>query len=401
MTDADGVARVHVVALATLFPDASRPNFGIFVERSLVALARQPGISLTVVAPIGVPPWPMSRHPAYSATADVPMTEKWHNLPVHRPRFTLIPRIARRNATAVARAAHPVIARLKQRGEADVLSAQFFWPDGPAAAQIADDLGLPFSVKARGSDINLWGRHPKTADLVRDAAAQADGLLAVSQAMKDDMGLVGLATDKVEVHHTGLDADRFRPLDRGLARSHWGIAPGQRIVLSVGGLIARKGQDLVMQALTHLPDDVIYLLAGDGPDRAAYARLAQQIGVASRVRFLGPVANDELPVLYAAADVMALPSASEGLANAWVEALACGVPLVLGDIAPAHELLTGLPADAGRITMRTGEAIAMAISATLASLPDRDQLAARVRGRFDWESHGAQLARHLRRLAGK
>lgn len=401
MSDADP-APIHVVALSTLFPDATRLTFGIFVERSMAALSRQPGVTLTVIAPVGVPPWPVPRHPRYAAMASLPDHEVWNGLSVHRPRFLLVPGVPRRNAAAVARAVLPIISRLYRNGRADVLSAQFFWPDGPAAARIASTVGLPWSVKARGSDVNLWGRHGATADLVRDAASQASGVLSVSQALRDDMAAAGMDTSRVEIHYTGLDSSRFRPINRDEARRRWAIAADQRVILSVGALTERKGQALVMAAMAALPPDCLYILAGDGPDKEAYARLARGLGIEERVRFIGSVAHDELPSLYAAADVMALPSISEGLANAWVEALACGVPLVLSDIAPAHELLAGDQDEAaGQIAARNPDAIATAIQVALANPPDRDTLAARTHKWFDWDRHGQELARHLRRIAGK
>src|SRR3546814_4584676 len=73
---------------------------------------------------------------------------------------------------------------------------------------------------------------------------------------------------------------------------------------------------------------------------ARYRALARAHGVEQRVHFLGPVANAELPELYRAADAVVMPSASEGLANAWVEALACGTPIVISDAGGAAELVT-------------------------------------------------------------
>lgn len=398
----DRLAPIHVVALSTLFPDNSRPNFGIFVERSLAALAAQPEVALTVIAPVGVPPWPLSRHSSYAALAKLPKREVWRGLTVHRPRFTLLPGRARRNAAAVARAVMPIISELAHGGRADVLSAQFFWPDGPAAEIVARALELPWSVKARGSDVNLWGTHSATADLVQSAARSANGVLSVSAALRDDMAAAGMSTDGVEIHYTGLDAARFRPLDRDSARAAWSVAPDQRMILSVGALTERKGQALVIEALTLLPANHIYVMAGNGPDHDTLAALAARMGMAERVRFAGPVAHDDLPQLYAAADVMVLPSASEGLANAWVEALGCGVPLVLGDIPPAHELMSGdTDGTAGRIAVRRPAPLAEAIAAVLANPPDRERLSRRTHARFDWSRHGAQLAAHLARIAGR
>ena len=78
---------LRVLTLSTLFPDAARPNFGVFVERQTLGLAAHPGVALTAVAPVGLPPWPLSRHPRYRALASLPMRETWKDIDVHRPRF--------------------------------------------------------------------------------------------------------------------------------------------------------------------------------------------------------------------------------------------------------------------------------------------------------------------------
>lgn len=391
------VRTVHCGIVSTLFPDATRPNFSIFVERSMAALARQPGIDLTIIAPVGIPPWPLSLHPRYRPLRALPETEQWHGLTVHRPRFTLIPRMAGRNAGAVARAVMPVASALAAEGQLDVLQAQFFWPDGPATQWVASALNIPYSVKARGSDISLWAQRPAIAPHIISAAMGADGVLAVANSLRDDIVALGIPAERIGVHHTGIDPDRFRPLDRDTARARWTIAAGQQMVLSVGALTRRKGQSLVLEAMRALPDNILYCIAGGGEDAALLTRLAAAAGLTERVRMLGTVAHDDLPSLYAAADVMALASESEGLANVWVEALACGVPLVLTDIPPSHDAVIG--PDCGRVVARDPAAIATGIAAVLASPADRATLSAQTHARFDWQRHGAELADHLRAIA--
>jgi glycosyltransferase involved in cell wall biosynthesis len=105
---------------------------------------------------------------------------------------------------------------------------------------------------------------------------------------------------------------------------------------------------------------------------------------------LGSLDHTLLPVVLSAADAMVLPSASEGLANAWVEALACGCPLVITDAGGAAELLTR--PEAGRVVPREADAIANAVNALLADPPDRDAVAATVE-RFSWPAHAEALDR--------
>ena len=385
---------LRVLSIATLFPDAARPNFGLFVEKSLRALAAQPGIELTVVAPVGLPPFPLSLHRRYRALRDLPATEDWNGLTLLRPRFTLIPRIgARFNPARVVRA---TLSAIGARAF-DVVDAQFFYPDGPAAMRVADTLGLPFSAKARGADISHFGHAPATAPKLLAAANRATGLLAVSASMRGEMAAIGIDTAKVAVHYTGIDTARFSPGDRTAARAalKMGDTP---TILTVGALIARKGQALVIEALPALPG-VHYWLAGAGEEEGRYRALAQKLGVDTRVHFMGPVANADLPQLYRAADAVVMPSVSEGLANAWVEALACGTPIVISDAGGASELVSSPVA--GRIVERTPEAIAEAVQAILANPPSPPDVAASLGGRFDWDRNGRELAAHLRRCAGR
>lgn len=384
---------LRVLSIATLFPDSARPNFGLFVEKSLRALAAQPGIDLTIAAPIGLPPFPLSLHPRYRALRALPRKEEWNGLTVHRPRFTLIPRIgARFNPGAIARAVLPIA-----RGSAfDVVDAQFFYPDGPAAMRVAGALGLPYSVKARGADISHFGHDPATRPQLLAAAQGAAGLLAVSDAMRRDMAAIGIDPAKTMVHYTGIDSARFSPGDRAAARAALGMG-NEPALLTVGALIARKGQALVIEALPMLPG-VHYWLAGAGEEEARYRALAARLGVTEHVHFMGPVANADLPQLYRAADAVVMPSVSEGLANAWVEAIVCGTPIVISDAGGAAELVTSPVA--GRIIDRTPEAIADAVRAILAAPPQPADVAASLAGRFDWDRNGRELAEHLRRCAG-
>jgi len=387
---------LRVLTLSTLFPDATRPNFGVFVERQTRELASRAGVELTVIAPVGLPPWPLSLHPRYRALAALPAQDQWRGLEVHRPRFPIVPAIGGRlHPTLMTRAVLPLVRRLHRQRPFDVIDASFFFPDGPVAHRLSAELGLPYSVKARGADIHHWGRDPGTAAMVCEAADHAAGLLAVSAAMKADMAALGIAPDGIRVHYTGVDLDRFALADRAKAKADKGLAGP--VIATLGALIPRKGQALVIEAMVGLPDATL-LLFGDGPDRAALEAQTRSLGLGARVRFLGSVPHADLPGWLAASDVMALPSASEGLANAWVEALACGTPLVISEAGGARELIDR--PEAGRIVPREAEAIRAAIADLLASPPDRATVRETAQ-RFTWTANGDALLAHLRACAGK
>jgi teichuronic acid biosynthesis glycosyltransferase TuaC len=345
-----------------------------------------------------LPPLALGR---YRPLADLPPVADEGGITVHRPHFTLIPRIgARRNAAAIARAVLPLVHRIHGETPIDMLDAQFFFPDGPAAAAIARKTGLPLSIKARGSDISFWGEQEFARLQMLDAAQAATGLLAVSQDLAGQMAAMGMDAAKITVHYTGLDRDRFRPLGhtqlrRRLSEEFGFLMPDNvPLIACVGALIERKGQGIAIAALRDVPGARL-VLVGKGEDETRLRALAASEGVADRVHFAGSIDHDLMPLILSAADVMVLPTVAEGLANAWVESLACGTPVVTSDVGGARELITG--DIAGRLVERTPAAVAAGINAVLNNPPPRETVAA-LTDAFSWDANAAALAAHYQRL---
>lgn len=130
--------------------------------------------------------------------------------------------------------------------------------------------------------------------LERSAYHACTALVAISQALADQLvAEMDVPRDKIAVVPNGVDTRRFDPA-RVNARRCAGV-------LFVGSLASWQGLDTLLRALVDVPMEVT--IAGDGPERAALGALAEQLGIASRVRFLGRVAPDDVPALMAGADV--------------------------------------------------------------------------------------------------
>jgi teichuronic acid biosynthesis glycosyltransferase TuaC len=384
---------IRVLTLSSLFPDEKRPVFGPFVEKQTLGLAAHPEVELQVIAPIGIPPWPLSLHPHYGDLRALPERETWNGLTIHRPRFYHIPATQGRfDAPQMARALLPDLRRLKQNFDFDIIDAEFFFPDGPAAVALGRALSVPVSVKARGSDIHFWGRNAPTAAQVVNAGCAAQGLLAVSAALKSDMIAMGMPADRITVHYTGVDLDKFQPLDRAKTKATLGIEGP--LIACVGALNANKGQILLVEALPNLPTAQLVLI-GKGDMREALANRAEMLGVADRVIFTGSIGPDRIATWLGASDVMALPSASEGLANVWLEALASGTPVVTCNVGGAAEVID--TEAAGVLVDRTSDAFAEAINRILAKPPGQDAVRATAT-RFTWSRNTTTLFDHLSRL---
>ena len=270
---------LRVLTLSTLFPDHSRSGFGGFVERQTLGLAAHPDVDVRVVAPIAVPPTACARrHPAYREISELPAHETWKGLHVYRPQFPTLPMIGGRiNPWSIWWTLLPLLDEVRQEFQFDVIDAEFFFPDGPAAVRLGRRYGVPVSIKARGSDIHLWGNMAASRRMIVAAGREADGLLAVSAALRDDMIAMGMPGDRVTVHHTGVDHSAFCPRDRAAAKAALGVEG--LLVVTAGNLIALKGQALLIEAIRALPAATL-LIAGHGPDHDTLA--AQIAGVNSR-----------------------------------------------------------------------------------------------------------------------
>ncbi len=373
---------------STLFPNPTQPNHGVFVENRLRHLLAAGQAKATVLAPV-------VRFPGRSVHA--PLEERRHGLRVLHPRWVSVPAIGMRVAPwLLYRAAARALARLLAQGERfDVIDAHYFYPDGVAATWLGRRFGLPVVITARGSDITQFPDYPAPRRMILQAAREAAAVITVSGGLRDALVALGADPGKITVLRNGVDLSVFRPLDRVAARRTLGIEG--RTLVSVGALIARKGHELTIDALTHLPGWRL-VIAGQGPERARLEARAARLGVAGRVRLLGSVPHAELAVLYSAADLSVLSSAREGWANVLLESMACGTAVVASPI-PGNPEVVAAP-QAGFIAAgRSGEAIAARVQAWEADPIDRNATRAYAE-RYSWdETSAGQMAVFQRAVA--
>ena len=146
----------------------------------------------------------------------------------------------------------------------------------------------------------------------------------------------------VEVVPNGIETDRFRPgLDRPDWRARCGFAGGP-LMTYLGRLTVDKGVYRFLDALASLPTDLPWcaVVAGTGPEEAGVrARLRHPAELARRVRYVGPVAEEEKPALLAQSELFVLPSTSDTSSVAVLEAMASGVPAVVSDIGGPSEIV--------------------------------------------------------------
>mgnify|MGYP006429360195 CR=1 FL=1 len=361
---------LRLLVFTTLYPNAVQPHHGVFVENRLTNLVGESGYAAEVVAPVPWFPFKHQRFGTYAAYARVPCVEQRNGIDIRHPRFPVIPKLGMAATPwLLYRAARPTIARLIAAGKRfDLVDAHYIYPDGVAAALLAREFRLPFVVTGRGTDLNLIPRYPLARRMIQSTAARAAGVVTVCEALRDDLGAIGVPRERVTVLRNGVDLETFVREPHGGDHLRRALGASAPILASVGHLIPRKGHDLAIRALARLSHGSL-LIAGSGPEDRRLKALAESLGVADRVHFLGAVPHADLKRVYTAADVLILASSREGWPNVLLESLACGTPVVATAVNGSPEVVR--EPVAGRIVAeRTPDALTAAVEAVLADPPD-------------------------------
>jgi len=333
-----------LVVFSSLFPSAARPGAGLFIRERMFRVAQHR--PLVVVSP---QPWFPGQslirrlRPGYRPQA--PAREIQQGIEVYHPRFLSIPGLLRRlDGWSMALGSLLLMRRLKAEG-ARLVDAHFAFPDGEAATRLGRWLGMPVTITLRGTEVPHSNNPALRLRLTRALQAAAH-VFSVSDSLRRLAIELGATDARTEVVGNGVDTTRFHPLNRADARSRYGLPEHAPVLISVGGLVERKGMHRVIDCLPALLErypDLHYLVVGGGsPEGDMRDQLAAQVArlkLAGRVHFLGALPPDQLKWPLSAADVFVLSTRNEGWANVFLEAMACGLPVVSTDVGGNAEVV--------------------------------------------------------------
>jgi len=373
--------RPALAVLSTLFPSAAEPVAGVFIRERMFRVARR--LPVTVIAP---QPWfplqgllrrwkpgyrpPRARH------------ETMDGVEVHRPRFFALPGIGRRfDAFAIACAVRPLLRRLQRDGRADILDVHFGYPESYAGHLLARWLHLPLIATLRGKEERLRREAPIGWRMAR-ALSGADKVISVSAALRQVGIELGANPADSLLIGNGIDLDKFHPLPRDEARRQLNLPADAQVLVSVGWLAERKGFHRVIECLPELlrshPKLLLVIVGGPGPEgdySPQLHQLVQQLGLQQQVRFLGPLPPQQLRVPLSAADLFVLATRYEGWANVFLEAMACGLPVVSTLVGGNAEVVSQ-PELGTLVPFGDREALTRAIDAALNRRWSREQILA-------------------------
>ncbi|WP_211165665.1 glycosyltransferase [Azoarcus sp. TTM-91] len=326
--------RPRLVVYTRVYPNSAQPNYGLFVRERMRRVAAE--LDLVVVAPV---PWfPFQGllrrlRPHYRPA--VPAYEEQDGIRVYHPRFFCFPGILKwSDAWLQALGSLPLMRRLKREFDYELIDSHFVYPDGAAARLLSRWLGVPYTITLRGSLLR-FGRSKAQKRQIDQAIHDAARVFSVADSLRQDAISWGHAPDHLQVVGNGVDLERFRPEDQAESRRRLGLPEGVRMLVSVGGLTERKGFHRVIEVLPQLRQshgDIHFVVAGgaspEGNNRADLEAQITALGLQDCVHLIGAKSPDELRYVYSAGDVFVLATRFEGWANVFLEASACGLPIV-------------------------------------------------------------------------
>ena len=365
MPAAAATARVRIAIVSPNFPNSADPHLAIYNYHAARALQRWADVAVYCL----IPSYPRYLfHPRSRSFRQVDSNFRLPGVDVHYVPYPAVPVLTRAfNGRTAARYLRPQLAGTPP----NLILSQGIYPGGEGAVRVGAALGVPVIVQGLGSDLRMIA-DPFMERGTRNVLQRAALVLTVSDELRQRAVALGASPDKVQAILNGCDPELFRVADRGAARSKLGVPAAARLVLYVGRFDPVKNVDVLLEAAARLvPSQAQLQVAciGTGALETKLRALAQRLGLSPCVRWLGPRDPKDVACWLAAADLLCLPSRSEGCPNVVVEALACGRPVVASPVGGIPELVD----DSCAVLTPPGDPAALAKALAIALDRDWDE----------------------------
>lgn len=320
---------MRILTLTNLYPNVYQPSRAAFTRDHVAALGRRH--PLRVIAPVL---WTDKlqygwKHRAFPR---IYRPAPGDSAVVAYPTYYYVPKMFRRYYGAFYLwSVKRCFLRVVKEFAPTLLFAPWAYPDGWAAVRLGRLARLPVVIMVHGSDVHSLNSYPGRLRATVDALGSADAVVAVSRQLARQVIGLGVKLERVNVVYGGVDRAIFSPGPKALARAAVGMPPHSHVLLFVGNFVHVKGLDVLVEAcasLARLGSPPTCYLLGDGPLRPAIQQLVDRHNLNALFHFVGTRPHESLPDWYRAADLLVLPSRSEGLPTVLLEATACGTPFV-------------------------------------------------------------------------
>ncbi|MBN1509387.1 MAG: glycosyltransferase [Sedimentisphaerales bacterium] len=325
---------LRILAVSHMFPTADSGHYGVFICREAECL-REYGIKLSFLVPRPWAPWPLHCAPRWRGYGPANPLSPPDGLEARAVAYLRPPGFGFRRfeGRSVARALLPAARQWHQERSFDVVLGVSMFPDAEAAVEIGRELGLPVASLAVGSDVMVYpDRMPILWRRLCDTLERVDLPVGVSQSVCERMAETGRCRHEPLCVYMGRDAEEFSPPDdKDQVRRQLGWPLDAIVAIYIGGLVDTKGiRELVAAAEPLLKNHPCLQLVciGDGPSRDRLRSLQDRVGREDAVILPGRVPPEHVPLYLQCSDFFVLPSHSEGMPQAVLEAMNCGLAVV-------------------------------------------------------------------------
>jgi glycosyltransferase involved in cell wall biosynthesis len=333
---------MKVLVLTTVFPNCKQPALGAFVRERMFRVAKE--CKLKVVAPV---PWfPFARYLKPNYRPIVPRKEIQQGIEVYHPRFFSIPGILKcLDGFFFFLSLLSPLKSIRKDFDFDIIDTHFSYPEGLGAVLLARFFNRPVTITLRGTIVPLSKYFLRRIQIIY-ALRKATKVFSVSNSLKEKAVSLGIESSKILPIPNGVDTEKFFPIPKDEARQELGLPLDKKIIISVGGLVKRKGFHRVLAVLPEVTEkykEVLYVIVGgptvEGDLGPELKKQVKELNLDGHVRFTGPLPYDKVRKWLNAADIFCLATSNEGWANVFFEAMACGKPVVTTKVGGNEEVV--------------------------------------------------------------
>lgn len=336
----------RVLVISHMYPSHADPVDGIFIHRGVRALVERGNVEVMVVSSVPWAPRVLWGRPQWKKWADIQKTTSIDEVTTVRPAHVEIPfkHFWPYRGVSMALRLLPKLVALRQEFPFNIIHTHTVTPDGLTGIILGKWFQTPTVCSIRGSDVNSYPfRSKRYYAFSRRVLQKTDIVLANNRPILEKAGAIAGRDIRCRCIYNGIDQSLFFPEpDKRSLRVELGFPKDCTLIIFIGDFITSKGVLELCDAFIRLSckeRNVHLLMVGAGPLRPEVEARFGQAESQDSVTFTGRVPQKIAAALLRAADIFVLPSHSEGMPNALIEAMACGVASVVTPVGGVIEVV--------------------------------------------------------------
>lgn len=321
---------MKILVISHMYPSTFDEVAGIFVHQQVKELQRH-GCEVRVISPVPWTPF-LTKHLSnkWKRYSEIPQKAIWEGIEVYYPRYVEFPTTLFFSSSGKRMyfGIRKLIDEIHKGFEFDIIHAHVALPDGFAAMILNTKYNKPLVVTIHGQDLyTTLHKNANCKKALIEVFKQADKVIVVSTSLKQiaqtNIGVPG----EIAVISNGIMPEEASSGINTLITKY----AGNKVILSVSYLIARKGIDLNIKAISKLAKkypDLKYIVIGNGPEMPFLKQLTHNLNLNQQVEFVGSLSHEKVMEYMAIADIFSLPSCNEGFGVVYLEAMLHGKPVI-------------------------------------------------------------------------